>query len=85
MIQADLVVRNIASLVTCVGPIPRCGDAQKDVGEMTRGAVAAREGKLVFVGAERDLDDAVALLPEAQVLDAGEGTVLPEEHVPPSS
>jgi len=77
LIQADLVVRNIASLVTCAGPIPRRGDAQKDVGEMTRGAVAAREGKLVFVGAERDLDESVALLPEARVLDAAGGTVLP--------
>jgi imidazolonepropionase len=47
------------------------------VAEITRGAVAAREGKLVFIGAERDLDDAVALLPEARIVDAGGGTVLP--------
>jgi len=74
---ADLVVRNIASLVTCAGPVPRRGDGQNDVAQVAQGAVAAYQGKLVFVGAERDLDASVTLLPDACVLDAAGGTVLP--------
>jgi imidazolonepropionase len=77
LIQADLVVRNAAVVVTCAGPIPRTGEARGDIGAVDGGAVAARDGRLVFVGTQRELEDEVSALPGARILDAGGGTVLP--------
>jgi imidazolonepropionase len=77
LIEADLLVRGAAELVTCAGPIPRAGEAQGRIGEIPRGAAAARDGRLVFVGPEADLDRKVRALPGAAVLDARGGTILP--------
>jgi len=77
VIEADLLVRGAASLLTCAGPIPRAGAGQREVGAIARGAAAARDGRLVFVGPEVELDRAVHPLPGARTLDAAGGTVLP--------
>ena len=77
MINADLVVRGASELLTCAGPIPRAGAAQAEVGAVARGALAARGGRIVFVGPEAELDREVRLLPSGRTIDATGGTVLP--------
>ena len=77
MIQADLVVRNVASLVTCAGAIPRAGAQQGDIGEIPTGALASRAGRLVFVGTQHDLEESVTLTSEATVLEGAGTTVIP--------
>ena len=41
------------------------------------GVIASRHGRIVFVGSEADLDAGVQTTPDAVVIDAGGGTVLP--------
>ena len=77
MIDADLIVRNAASLVLCAGPAPRAGEAQGKLTIIENGALAAWKGRFVFVGTEQELEGSVNLLPDAVELDVGGGTVLP--------
>jgi imidazolonepropionase len=77
MTSADLVVRRIGLLATLAGPAPRTGAALADVGIVPDAAVAARSGRIVFAGPERDLGAAVGTAPGAVVLDAEGGAVVP--------
>jgi imidazolonepropionase len=77
LIEADLVVRDAASLVTCAGSVPRSGADQAVIGAIPGGALAAREGRIVWVGPARDLAGAVRPLTGATTVDASGGTVLP--------
>jgi imidazolonepropionase len=63
--------------VTLQGPAPRLRAALADPAVIPAGAVAAREGVLVYVGPEREFQEKVRLLPGAKVLEARGGTVLP--------
>lgn len=77
MPAADFAVRNVGLLATLAGPAPRTGAALREIGALERAALAAAAGRIVWVGAERDLNDAVALAPGATVLDAHGGAVIP--------
>lgn len=77
MIEADLVVRDAASLLTCAGRVPRSGADQAAIGAIPGGALAAREGRIVWVGSARELAEVVRPLPGATTVDASGGTVLP--------
>ena len=72
MLPADLVVTNLAELVTCE---PALGEGP--LGVITRGALAAHGGRIVWVGPESRLDAEVAAAPGARRLDAGGGVGLP--------
>jgi imidazolonepropionase len=74
---ADLVLAGASELVTCAGRAPAAGTDQGRVAVMPGGALAAREGKLVWVGPESELAGAVEVLPGARRLDAGGRAVLP--------
>jgi imidazolonepropionase len=74
---ADFVIRNTAEVLTCAGPAPRRGSAQADARPIRRAAVAARNGRIVFIGFESLLPHEVALVPDATVIDARGGTVVP--------
>lgn len=74
---ADFVLVGASELVTCAGPAPARGAAQGRSSIIPRGALAARWGRIVWVGAEEDLDRAVALEPQATHLDAGGRAALP--------
>lgn len=75
MIQADLVFRSIGQLVTM---IDEGGDAPEErVGAISDGALACREGKIVWLGDDRDLDEEVQLLPEAERVHVGERVLMP--------
>lgn len=70
--KADLVVTGTSQVVTCD---PSLGDGP--LGLIPRGAIAGSQGRVVWVGPERELSDAVELQPGAEELDAGGGAVLP--------
>jgi len=73
--EADLLIHNIGQLVTLRGPAgPRRGSQMRELGMIPRGAVAVRGGRIVAVGAERELAGTVQ---PAQTLDAGGRAVIP--------
>jgi imidazolonepropionase len=77
MIEADLSVTGISELATPVGDRPRVG---RDLGRLRvveEAALAARDGRIVFVGTEREYHETVSLVPEGRQVDAAGGTVLP--------
>ena len=76
-ITADFVIRRTRQVVTCAGPAPRRGPAQADVSAIPNGVVASLDGRIVFVGSEAAFDAGVRTTPDAVVVDAGGGTVLP--------
>src|SRR5207253_1545870 len=71
MISADLIVTNLAELVTCE---PALGEGP--LGVITRGAIAAAGGRIVWVGPESRLAAEVGAVPGAQRID-GRGAVGP--------
>jgi imidazolonepropionase len=77
MTPADFLVRNIGCLHTLAGPVPRTGPALRDTGRVEGAALAAKDGRIVWVGRETDLPRAVAPAPGASVLDAEGGAVVP--------
>jgi imidazolonepropionase len=64
----DFVLRGASELVTVSGP---------DLGVIERGALAARDGRIVWVGQERELERVVAVRDDALVVDAEGAAVLP--------
>lgn len=62
MISADCVISRCNQLLTCRGPIPKRGDALKDVGMITNGSIASSNGRIVFVGEDEELRSNVRLV-----------------------
>ena len=77
MIEADLVVRGIAELVTPEGNGPLVGSDAGRVTIIPNAAVASRDGRFVFVGTEEALAAQVSLLEGGESIDADGGTVTP--------
>src|SRR5262249_7369102 len=77
MIDADLAIVNTSELLTVRGPAPRRGAAQGDLGIIEHGCLAARSGRIVFVGDERDYRRQVRLNRRGLEIDATGRTVLP--------
>jgi imidazolonepropionase len=76
-VLADVLIDNADLVATCAGPGPRRGAAQRDIGAIPNASVAGYEGRIVFVGSAHDTAAAVALTPQAQVIDAEGCTVVP--------
>ena len=74
---ADFILRHAQPLLTCAGPAPRIGAALAQVASIDDGALAAREGRLLFVGPTEVCDRLVEHAPDAVVMDASGCTVLP--------
>jgi imidazolonepropionase len=74
---ADFVVRHARPLITCAGPIPRVGPAMAQAAAIADGAMAARDGRLIFVGPTEVCDRLIETVPSATVLDASGGAVVP--------
>ncbi len=77
MIDADFTTRRIGLLATLAGSTPRTGAAMRDLQTRVDAAVAASEGRIVWVGPDAELDRAVTLTSDATVLDAGGAVVVP--------
>src|SRR2546430_16572991 len=75
MISADLIVTNLAELVTCE---PVLGEGP--LGVIMRGAIAAAGGRIVWVGPESRLAAEVGAVPCAQRID-GRGAGGPSRFV----
>jgi imidazolonepropionase len=75
MLEADFAVFNVDRLVTA-DPAVHPG-AGGDLGVIERGALAARDGKIIWVGTLDELHARVRLLPDAVVLNPHGGLVLP--------
>ena len=74
---ADFLIHNTCEVLTCAGPAPRLGPRQADARPITRAAVASYQGRIVFVGFESLIAHEVELTPDAFVLDARGGAVVP--------
>lgn len=74
---ADLLIHNISELLTCAGAAPKRGAQQGDVGAIEHAAIASRGGTIVFVGTDADWKRDGSLTPDAVVVDAARGAVVP--------
>jgi imidazolonepropionase len=77
MIAADFVLRNAGTMATLAGGAPRLGAALGRLAVLEGAALAAREGRIVWVGSDADLDRAVAPSPDASIVDADGAAVIP--------
>jgi imidazolonepropionase len=74
MKSADLAVLRCEQLVTCGGQIPKKKGSLQDVGVMDNGCIASRQGKIVFIGDEREFNEEIRL-EENGILVDGKGMV----------
>ena len=74
---ADFILRHAQPLLTCAGPAPRLGADLAHVASVDDGALAAREGRLLFAGPTEVCDRLVERAPGATVIDATGCTVVP--------
>jgi imidazolonepropionase len=77
MIEADLAVVGISQLATPEGRTARLGAELGRLRVIDGAAVACRDGRIAFVGSERDFRQAVAVRPGGRTVDARGGTVVP--------
>jgi imidazolonepropionase len=79
MIQADLIIEGAAELLTLRGgaPRPRRGEEMQDLGIIREGAVAARRGKIVWVGPTDELLRSVKPIAFSRLISAHGKTVMP--------
>src|SRR5688500_11719035 len=75
--SADFILRHARQLLTCAGGAPRRGTTQGAVDIIPDGAIAAREGRIVFAGASSELDRHVVASPDARVFDLGGHSIVP--------
>ena len=73
-VQADFLIEHATAVATCAGPAPRRGLGQAEVGVLRDAVVAARDGTIVYVGANADSID---LEPDAVRIDASGCVVVP--------
>jgi imidazolonepropionase len=74
--EADLLVENAAQLVT-LNPFPRATDPEGKLGVMPDGTLAARDGRIVWVGPADQASQHISLTPAGKEVDASGKVVLP--------
>lgn len=74
-----MIIEGAAEVLTLAGPSdrPRRGSEMRELGILRQGALAARRGKIVWVGPTADLLSAVSPLAFCRVIDAYGKTVVP--------
>jgi len=77
VVTADFVIRHARQVLTCAGPAPRRGAAQRVASSISDGVVASRAGRIVFTGSETEFQWSVQATADAVIVDAGGGTVVP--------
>ncbi len=75
-IEADLIVKGSSEVLTCAAG-SRDGHGRLGVGRIPDGAVAARDGRIVWVGTEAALMEEVRLMRGGEMLDADGRVVMP--------
>jgi imidazolonepropionase len=76
VIAADCAVRNIGLLSTLRGPTPRTGPHLRHLEVIENAALAASDGRIVWVGSDQELDARVRVAAE-HLLDAAGAAVVP--------
>lgn len=74
MKPADLVVTNCSQLLTCRGPIPKRKEALQDIGCIKNATIASYDGKIAFIGTEKEFHQEFVLDKTGVEID-GKGTV----------
>jgi imidazolonepropionase len=74
MRSADLAVANCEQLLTCKGPIPKRKEALAEVGLLKKGCIASYQGRIVFIGDEKEFRREVRLEKESLCLE-GKGLI----------
>lgn len=74
MMTIDMLIEHAAQVVTCASSAPKRRAAMQDVGLISDGAVAISDGKIIAVGATRELQAAYA---PRQRIDASGKVVMP--------
>ena len=72
-----LQIRHIRQLITCAGPAPRRGAAQRDLAIVHDGALVADGERIVYAGPERELPASLATARDSHVIDGGALSVVP--------
>ncbi len=75
-VEADLLVKNAAQLLTMAAPKEAAGPEEK-LGIIDRGTLAVRSGRIVWAGPDGQWSREVSLLPGARELDASGRVVVP--------
>jgi len=75
--SADFLIEHADVIATCAGPAPRQGAAQREIGAISHGTIAAQNGIIVFAGPASALADHVEILPGATRIDASGCAVVP--------
>lgn len=83
MIEADLLIHSAAQVVTCASDVPKRGAAMQDVGLISDGAVAVKDGRILTIGPSQSIRQQVSA---TQTIDASgkvicPGFVDPHTHV----
>jgi len=76
-VTADFVIDHASLVATCAGAAPRRGPAQHDISPVRNASIASQDGRIVFVGPEATLRDAIDVAPNATRIDAAGCTVVP--------
>jgi imidazolonepropionase len=76
-VTADFLIYNTSEVLTCAGPAPRIGERQRDARPLPGAAVAAYRGRIVFVGFDSLIREELQLTPDAVLVDAQGGAVVP--------
>lgn len=77
MLQADFLIENVTTLLTCAGPAPRRGPAQREIAAIPNATVASFDGRIVFAGPADEAKGTVMAASGATRLDGRGCTVLP--------
>ncbi|HEY1250003.1 MAG TPA: amidohydrolase family protein, partial [Thermoanaerobaculia bacterium] len=75
--NSSLEIRNIGMLATPLGSSARRGRDQGEILRLSGAAIRAEDGRLVFVGSEKDYAKAYAGRPAASAVDANGRAVIP--------
>jgi imidazolonepropionase len=76
-VTADFLIRHARLALTCAGPAPRRGPAQREAGPIRDAAIAARGGRIQFVGTTDEWDRLGTTTPGAVVVEVPGCTVVP--------
>ena len=75
-IEADLIIKGSSEVLVCAAD-SRDGHGRLGVGRIPDGAVAARDGRIVWVGTEAALMEEIRLMRGGEMLDADGRVVMP--------
>ncbi len=75
--DADFLILHADEIFTCRGPAPRLGREVRDAGRITDAALAAADGRIVFVGSTAECERTVTPTSGATIIDARGLSVVP--------